>query len=104
MPEPTRLLVACDLGDHSRSAVAVAGQWAARMNGRVDLLYVDDRGPRTDALADPELRALVLKEWETYRERYDVQLRALMEDLPESLRGDTVVDRSSQETRGRSQD
>ena len=88
-----RLLVAVDLQSEAAGTVDEAARWASALGATIDLMFVDDQGATADYLKDEELRGMVLREWDAYRVRYEVQLKMLQMRMPQGVRGNVIVER-----------
>jgi nucleotide-binding universal stress UspA family protein len=79
-----RLLLAVDLNDHAEELVAEAATWARRLDGVLDLVYVDD----VYLVQDPAIRSVLVAQWAQIRKEQDARLAQLLGSLPAELRGE----------------
>lgn len=79
-----RLLLAVDLNDHAEELVAEAATWAQRLNGVLNLVYVDD----VYLVQDPAIRSVLVAQWTQIRKEQDARLARLLGSLPAEQRGE----------------
>lgn len=82
-----RLLAGIALGDHADATVDQAAQWATRLGGTVDLLYVDETPDAAVFVGDPNVRTIVIAERTKLLEAHAAKTRALLDRIPEAHRG-----------------
>lgn len=81
-----RLLLAVDIHEESKGLLALAVQWARRLGAVIDLVYVDD----VYLVQDPEIRALLDKEWPKVWAVHEKKLKELQQQLPSEVRGEAL--------------
>lgn len=86
-----RLLLAVDLAEDSGALVEAAGRFAARIDGVVDLMYVDASIAAASAYGDGPWLQIALEHIGDLRIRGEAALRLLRDRLPEAQRGGVHV-------------
>lgn len=86
-----RLLTVVDLCASPVRTLRTAVDWALRLGGdnHLDIAHVDVRTEHSDYIHDPELREMVLHDWDDVKVSYGAQLDMLRLKLPKTLRGQT---------------
>ena len=82
-----RALLALDLRDHPEAVLADAARWAARLDAKLDLLWVDDTPAGAAFVTDPAIAAVVTREAERHQQQHRDRLDALLAGLPRALKG-----------------
>jgi nucleotide-binding universal stress UspA family protein len=82
-----KLLLAIDVHDHTDSVFEQARQWAMRLDGTLDLLYVNTFGSYLPYIHSPNISEELNEELERIREQETSQLNALLDHLPAAHRG-----------------
>jgi nucleotide-binding universal stress UspA family protein len=85
-----RIIVAVDLNDGAEALVDDAVRWAGRMAAKVDVVYVDEHSFDVFLMQDMAVRTALTHEWEKLRSVQEGRLAALLERIPEGMRGEAV--------------
>jgi nucleotide-binding universal stress UspA family protein len=91
--DTVRVLLALDLDDATVDLLKEAERWLRPMNAVVDIAYIDVDGVGASQLMDPELKEMVMRDWDAYRVRYITQCDMLLMKLPHAMRGKSIVER-----------
>ncbi|MEQ1563997.1 MAG: universal stress protein [Myxococcota bacterium] len=86
-----RMLLAVDVNEGAEELVREAASWAGRLGATLDLLYVDEHAYNVYLVQDPAVRTVLDREWTRIREQQHHKLRALLDTLPEAMRGEASV-------------
>lgn len=86
-----RLFLAVDLNDRAEELVAVGQKWAERLSAKLDIGYVDQHSYDVYLVQDPAVRTLIDREWSHIRDSEKQRLSALVNSLPEAVRGDGII-------------
>lgn len=87
-----KLLLALDLHDNPQALVDEAVLWAQRSGGTLSLLFVEELGDGWAAgVSDPTVISLLETERAAIRTRHRARIDELLQSVPETLRGHTVV-------------
>lgn len=83
-----RILLACDLNDENTDRlIEQASSWAARLDGTIDLLFVDPFPYGAAHVHDPTAQVLLTSEYEKLREGQEQRLGELADRIPSENRG-----------------
>ena len=72
--------------------LAVAATWAARLGAVLDVVHVDQERMQVPFVLDSDVRQRLDREWEALRDRDITTLNALLERVPEVVRGHARVE------------
>ncbi len=82
------VLVAIDLREQVPPLMTQVIAWARRLGATIDLLYAEGYVGAADLISDPHVRSLMAVEADKLRAHDLERLRAIMETVPEALRGE----------------
>ena len=88
-----KLLLAVDLASAPDRVIETASPWVAKMQAKVDLLYVDHVPPSVAHIRDQSVLDALEREWQHQSAHIAQRLRVLLEEMPAGQRGEVHAER-----------
>jgi nucleotide-binding universal stress UspA family protein len=86
------MLIAVDLTDSDAEAfVRKAATWGQKMADTLDLVFVDEAADQNPWIPDGQLRSMMSTHYDAWHEQMRTKLGALLELVPEAVRGEQHV-------------
>lgn len=82
-----KLLVCVDIWFRPISVVNQAVEWAKKMGGKLDLVYVDQLPDGIGFIQEPTVRDVVMRDWHRARDLHRMRLESLLHLIPDEQRG-----------------